>query len=159
MSLEEKFLKVIFEPRFRYKGIPVSLIGVPDFLSLKMASTRVAIGRLKKKGYIEYKGGVFIGLQRGKDFLGHKKKGLPLFKSPFPQNSPKNLLVIFDVPENHKFKREWLREQLKRFGYKMIQQSAWIGPSPLPEEFMACLEEQKIRSCIKTFKLAKPYAV
>ena len=82
---------------------------------------------------------------------------MPIFDSVFEKDSPKNLLLIFDIPEARKAEREWLRFHLKKFGYVMLQQSAWVGPSPLPQEFLDYLENIKLRSCIKTFKLAKSY--
>jgi CRISPR-associated endonuclease Cas2 len=65
---------------------------------------------------------------------------------------------MFDVPEERKGEREWLRLQLKRFGFAMIQKSVWVGPSPLPKEFLAYLKEIKLLRHTKYFKLAKPYS-
>ena len=39
----------------------------------------------------------------------------------------------------------------------MIQRSVWVGPSPLPEEFLNYLKQIKLIDCIKTFKLAYNY--
>lgn len=39
----------------------------------------------------------------------------------------------------------------------MIQQSTWVGPSPLPKEFIKYIEDIGIKKQLKTFKLAKPY--
>lgn len=63
---------------------------------------------------------------------------------------------MFDIPEEKKAEREWFRFHLKRFGFEMIQRSVWVGPAPLPKEFLVYLEEIDLKSCIKTFKLAKP---
>lgn len=35
----------------------------------------------------------------------------------------------------------------------MLQQSLWIGPGPLPEEFIKRLKDLKIKDCIKIFKI------
>ena len=64
---------------------------------------------------------------------------------------------MFDVPETKKAEREWLRWHLKKFNYLMIQKSVWVGPSPLPKEFLDYLDTIKIKDCFKTFKLAKGY--
>jgi len=66
-------------------------------------------------------------------------------------------LVMFDVPTERKSEREWLRWHLKKFGYIMIQQSVWVGPSPLPKEFNNYIKSIKLDNCIKTFKLERPY--
>ena len=39
----------------------------------------------------------------------------------------------------------------------MIQKSVWVGPSPLPKEFMNYISKIGLKSTIKTFKLAKGY--
>ena len=80
-----------------------------------------------------------------------------IFVSPFSKKSPKNLLVMFDIPEVKKAEREWFRFHLRQFGYKMIQKSVWVGPSPLPKDFLDYIKDIKLKECIKTFKLAKPY--
>ena len=51
--------------------------------------------------------------------------------------------------------RRWLRNQIKIFGYKMLQQSLWLGPGPLPPAFLKRLEDLKIRKNVKTFKITK----
>ena len=81
------------------------------------------------------------------------------FESSFSENSPKNLMVMYDVPQGMKKEREWFRRHLVKFGYVMIQKSIWVGPSPLPKDFLDYLREIKIGDKFKTFKLAKPYNV
>lgn len=79
------------------------------------------------------------------------------FVSPFSENSPKNLIIMYDIPHLQKKERDWFRRQLIKFGYIMIQKSVWVGPSPLPKDFLDYLKEIKIGDDFKTFKLAKPY--
>lgn len=79
------------------------------------------------------------------------------FISPFKKDAPKNLIVMYDIPDRLKKERDWFRRQLIKFGYVMIQKSVWVGPSPLPKEFMKYLKEIKIGENFKTFKLAKSY--
>src|SRR3990167_9042265 len=79
------------------------------------------------------------------------------FLSPFKKDSSKNLIVMYDVPHIQKKERDWFRRHLIKFEYIMIQKSVWVGPSPLPKEFLNYLEEIKIGDKFKTFKLAKSY--
>ena len=62
---------------------------------------------------------------------------------------------MFDVSEECRHYRNWLRDQLKEFGYVMVQQSVWAGPSPLPKEFKDYINKLKLQKSIRTFKLAK----
>lgn len=79
------------------------------------------------------------------------------FVSPFKKNAPRNLIIMYDIPHNLKKERDWFRRQLINFGYIMIQKSVWVGPSPLPKDFLNYLKEIKIGDNFKTFKLAKSY--
>jgi len=73
------------------------------------------------------------------------------------KNSPKDLLIVYDIEENKKKERDWFRRHLKRFHFIMIQRSVWVGPSPLPKEFSDYLKEIKLGDSLKTFKLARGY--
>lgn len=157
LSIEDKILKFLFEPTRQYKGVPVSAIGLPAIFRCKSQSINNSIYRLKKRGYISKENNLIILLPKGRKYVENKKTKLMTFNSPFGVNSPKNLLVMFDIPEDKKAEREWFRFQLRQFGYSMIQRSVWVGPSPLPKEFLNYVKNLKLKNCIKTFKLAKAY--
>lgn len=38
------------------------------------------------------------------------------------------IMVIFDIPQNYKRKRDLLREILVNLGYKLFQHSVWVSP-------------------------------
>ena len=80
---------------------------------------------------------------------------LSYISSPFKKDSATSMIVSFDIPEVDRKIRYWLRNQLKIFGYKMLQQSLWLGPSPLPLSFLKRLEDLNIRKNVKTFKITK----
>ncbi|OGI60843.1 hypothetical protein A2814_03470 [Candidatus Nomurabacteria bacterium RIFCSPHIGHO2_01_FULL_38_19] len=157
MSIQNDLLDLLETPRFRYKGMPVNILGLPVFKSYKRNSINTALSRLKKKQYIVFKGSCLKLSKNGKRYLVKRKARLQLFKSPFNKESSKNLLVIFDIPEIRKAEREWFRFHLRKFNYVMIQRSVWVGPSPLPEEFLSYLKHIRLIDCIKTFKLVKDY--
>lgn len=77
------------------------------------------------------------------------------FDFEYPKNSPKTLIVMYDIPHNLKKERDWLRRHLIKFEYVMIQKSVWVGPSPLPKDFLDYLKKINIGDKLKTFKLAK----
>lgn len=115
---------------FSYKGVRVNSFGLPVWSD----KTRVKTEERERKFY-------------------HLS-----FVSPFKKHSPKNLVVMYDIPERKKKERDWLRRQLIEFGYTMIQRSVWVGPSPLPREFVEYVRAIGLRGKLKTFKLAKPYS-
>ena len=90
---------------------------------------------------------------------GWKRKSYYItFASPFSKKDPKNLIVIYDIPENMKKERNWFRRQLVGFGYEMIQKSVWVGPSPLPKDFKTYIKMIGLMNKLKTFKLAKSHS-
>jgi len=116
---------------FYYKGVKLDTFGIP-ILGL---SKRYEIKKTNRKKSFYYGS----------------------FSSQFNKNSPKNLIVMYDIPHELKKERDWFRRQLIKFEYIMIQKSVWVGPSPLPKEFLSYLKETKIADNFKTFKLAKSY--
>ena len=116
---------------FYYKGMKVNSFGLPIWEDSK--SSRVKKNNRKRNFY---------------HFA---------FPSPFKKDSPKNLIVMYDVTEQKKKERDWFRRHLKKFDYTMIQRSVWVGPSPLPKEFLDYVKEIGLKNQFKTFKLAKAY--
>jgi len=114
-----------------YKGVKVNSLGIPIFLKDKKS-------RVKREN-------------RKRNFYHIT------FSSPFKKDSSKNLIVMYDIPHYQKKERDWFRRHLIKFGYIMIQKSVWVGPSPLPKDFLDYLKEIKIKDNFKTFKLAKSY--
>ncbi|MFA6257223.1 MAG: hypothetical protein WCT29_02380 [Candidatus Paceibacterota bacterium] len=114
-----------------YKGMRVNAFGLPI--------SKSGLGsRIKKKN-------------RKRNFY------YKAFNSPFTKDSPKTLVLMYDVIEAKKKERDWLRRQLINFEYIMIQRSVWVGPSPLPEEFLNYVRAMGLKAHLKTFKLAKAY--
>lgn len=117
-------------------------------------SVRTAMYRLLKKGLIEWDGQECKLTGLGSK-LAAEKTLFTFLPSPFQPKAPDGLLLSFDIPETKRHTRNWLRSQLKIFGYRMIQQSLWIGPAPLPKEFNNRLLKLNIKNCIKTYKIQK----
>ena len=113
--------------KFYYKGVSTNILGLPSFSDSK-----------KKKNIF-------------------KRQYLKSFICDLEKSAPKNLLLIYDIPEGRKKERDWFRRQLKSFGFVMIQKSVWVGPSPLPADFIVYLKRIGLQKEFKTFKLAKSY--
>lgn len=157
MSIVSEILDELMNASLNYKGMRVNFFGIPKFKKYSKDTLRLTINRLEKKNLIEKELTGIVLSPNGKKYVQRKIDSLRNFDKPKEISTIKNLLVMFDMPINKKAEREWFRWHLKKFGYIMIQQSVWIGPSPLPKEFLEYISEIKLKECIKTFKLAKPY--
>lgn len=65
---------------------------------------------------------------------------------------------MYDIPKDMKKEREWFLRHLKKFDYIMVQKSVWVGPSPLPKDFLAYVKSIGLLNKLRTLKLAKPYS-
>ena len=95
----------------KYKGVTVKGFGLPVLSSDKDEAKKT---RKSPRKYSEYK---------------H-------FDISFSNKAPRDLIVMYDLPSHMRSERDWFRYQLKGFNYVMIQKSVWVGPSPLPKEFI-----------------------
>ncbi|MES2223761.1 MAG: hypothetical protein V4469_02390 [Patescibacteria group bacterium] len=158
MSLILDILEELSNVEIRYKGgVGINLFGMPRFESQNKQSLKSSFYRLSRGGYIEKEASGWRLTETGKKYLKSDHSNYKTFSSPFKKESPKNLIVIFDIPEERRSERDWFRSHLRRFDYLMIQRSVWVGPSPLPKEFQDYLKKLKLKSCLKTFKLSKSY--
>ena len=99
---------------------------------------------LKKKGLVEKKNsGDWKITGRGKERLERmKKKDITRpFNTKGEIKKGDFKVIVFDVPESDKCKRDWLRASLKNLGFEMLQKSVWTGDNKLPEEFMLSVKE------------------
>ena len=62
-------------------------------------------------------------------------------------------VVIFDIPESKKKKREFLRAELVALGFVLAQKSVWTGTRTLPREFIAFLKEEKLLDHVRIFSV------
>ncbi|MEK7512929.1 MAG: hypothetical protein AAB601_01905 [Patescibacteria group bacterium] len=62
-------------------------------------------------------------------------------------------VVVFDIPETEKAKRDWLRGALRRLGFSLLQESVWIGLCKLPERFLLDLKRQGLLPCVHIFEV------
>jgi|SRR3989344_1693831 len=157
MSLIYEVLKELSSKSFHYKGARVNFLGLPKFKNYSPNTLSGSLVYMRKKGLLEYDNAEISITHKGREYIKRKFDSLKQFNYKFKKDAPKNLIVMFDIPETKKAEREWLRWHLKKFSYSMIQKSVWVGPSPLPKEFLDYVERIGIKAGFKTFKLAKGY--
>ncbi|MFA7191965.1 MAG: CRISPR-associated endonuclease Cas2 [Candidatus Paceibacterota bacterium] len=159
MSLVENILTELWNTELNYKGVRVNIFGIPRLSSKNYNSLKSTAYQLKKNGLIDKDENGWFITKKGKECKIKKYLEFKNFESPFKDGAPKNLLLMFDVPSSKNSERNWLRKQLRSFDYIMVQKSVWVGPSPLPKEFVDYVKKIGIEDGVKTFKLAKDYSL
>ncbi len=113
----------------KYKGVTVNSFGFPVFNPNKNEVKKI------NKEYSQYS----------------------CFNFNLEETQPKNLIIMYDIPNDKRKERDWFRRHLKKLNYIMIQKSVWVGPSPLPKVFFDYVKSIGLLDQLKTFKLAKSY--
>lgn len=120
--------------------------------------------RLQKDGLIEKaensrkRKSCWLITKKGKEKIKELKesKGKNIPKKDYPVEKDDNLkIVIFDIPEEHRKKRDWLRENLIRLKFSMLQKSVWMGKTKLPQEFIKDIKELEILPYVEIFSVNK----
>lgn len=119
--------------------------------------------RLSKDGLIEARiensRKFFTLTKKGEDKL--EKLSNSLNKNLLPPNhyesekGDKFILVIFDIPEKERRKRDWVRESLKNMGLKLAQKSVWLGKIKIPRSFLRDLHDLKLVDHVEIFEINK----
>lgn len=118
------------------------------------------ISYLKRSGLIEE------DIKSDKKFFSLTQKGkekLSFLKNKDKMSNPhydkeacnKFTIVIFDVPEEKRKKRDWLRFALSNIGFSMIQKSVWMGKVKIPKNFVDDLFKLKLMDCVEIFEISK----
>jgi len=107
------------------------------------------ISRLKKRGIINVNE-EYVSIAKQKSIF----MSALVVRNQKPVGSEK-ILLCFDIPEIKKLIRNWLRRQLKEWGFIMIQKSLWFGNGPLPKEFYTHINLLGIKENIKVFRVSK----
>ncbi len=157
MTIKEQILEILNTRTGYYKGIPINILSLPVFRNRNQKSVKNEYYYLCKEGFISTEDKNLILTEKGRSFLKNKILRENNFTFSFGEKAPKDLLIMYDIPEDKKPEREWFRRHLVNFGYIMIQRSVWVGPSPLPKEFMDYVKKIGLLDNLKTFKLAKGY--
>lgn len=60
-------------------------------------------------------------------------------------------IVIFDIPEKLRWRRDSLRKKLKELGFGMVEESAWISPHAFEDDIREFIDAQSLREWVYVF--------
>ncbi len=72
-----------------------------------------------------------------------------------PQKINNFIIMAYDIPENQRIKRDWLRSVLKNLGFTMVQKSLWLGKIKIPREFINDLSSSGLLEAVEIFEINK----
>ncbi|OGI25207.1 MAG: hypothetical protein A3J76_03425 [Candidatus Moranbacteria bacterium RBG_13_45_13] len=110
--------------------------------------------RLKKQGIIEKKKNILTLSKVGQSLIRkiiNKKKALS------QKWDGKYRLVIFDIPENKKWSRNWLRKELYLLQYIQLQKSVFVGKHPLPVDIIKDIKKFGLEKYVNYLLIDKLY--
>lgn len=159
MTLTDFLLSMLTDYATSYRTLRKSIFTMANGRrgGVKVGTIKVLLSRLKKRGLIENpKKGFWQISELGQKYLESKKnlKLLTSFSSGSIAQGKKDgqeVIVVFDIPEKYKKKRDWLRRELISFGLKPIQKSVLIGKTRFPSSFVDDLEELDLLPYVHIF--------
>jgi len=152
MSIGNDLLTILTSHPLAYKKLHVEMRkNLRADSSISKESISRSLQRLKKKGLVKFINEEWSITEQGEEL--NIKESLIYFEKLTTHSH--QLLIMFDIPEKERYKRNWLRSQLKIYDYKMLQGSVWLGPGPLPKEFLNYLKKKDINKHILVFKTQK----
>ncbi len=114
-----------------------------DFSKHSRNTVSVTLHRLKTQKLVSLsgsnKGAVWQITKRGKDHF----KGVES-SDALPPKDGKTRIFMFDIPEDRRRERDWLRVELLSCDYTSLQKSVFIGKRPLPAKLLKELGRRRL---------------
>ena len=106
---------------------------------------------LKKKGYIKIK-----NLEQKRGIVLTKKGTEKVLRAKLKIDKKKRSdkkwqMIIFDIPEEKRYLRDLLRENLRLLKYQILQQSIWVCPYDVQKETEFILRKYSLDPYVKLF--------
>ena len=115
---------------------------------------KVVLSRLEKSGLVEKTGtGLWQIVERAKVLVLAAQAREE--NTDRGKNTARDTIIIFDIPEKDRKKRAYLRFELIALGFGLLQKSVWIGPGPLPKEFIEYMRKLRLFSYVHIFSIKK----
>jgi DNA-binding transcriptional regulator PaaX len=123
--------------------------------TFKAKTFYATLSRLKSQGLLSHeKRGIWRITKQGKAFAEKISRYLD-YESWKREKTDSRVLIIFDIPELQRKKRDYLRLELRYLDFEPLQKSVWIGKRPLPPAFIAYLRDMNLLSHVHILAIQK----
>ena len=142
---------VFFPPQYSYAQVSRLLFGVDGSLRANPQTVSSLLSRLRRQGLVARNG------SRGAYSWRLTKRGRERTAtyafSEVPAPDGISRLVIFDIPERERKKRDVVRAELIACNFRRLQKSVWIGENPLPEDFLTLVDDLRLKQKLHIFSI------
>lgn len=144
-----------FPKKYVHTHLSRRLFGVESYPKATSRTVASLLSRLRRQGLVERRGEVkkssWALTDKGKQWL-LKKDSQEVLPFVIPSDGIARL-VIFDIPEYDRRKRDMIRAELIGCNFQKLQRSVWIGYNPLPEDFIKFIDELDLKKNIHIFSV------
>lgn len=123
----------------------------PNVKELSKKQLYDTVERVRRQGWLEKKvieDQVFYSLTA----KGRVKQLVFKLRTAKKQRGEQSTILIFDIPEEKRTFRNFLRRLLQQMKFTMIQKSVFITPHVLPQEFYDLLKEMDLLRFVKVIE-------
>ena len=142
---------IFFPYQYSYTRVSRRLFGLDNYPKVSLHTLRTILSRLQREGLVTRSGG------RNKSSWTITPKGKRLFKEvemyKIPPSDGVTRLIIYDIPERERKKRDLLRFHLTACNFKQLQKSVWFGYNPFPKDFIEFLDGLQMKNKIHIFSV------
>lgn len=130
------------------------ILGLPTSYEFSKETFSALLHRLKKEGLVT-KSGRGIKSEWLLTRIGTNK--LKYYQNSIQPTKPDGIprLVMYDIPESDRKKRNWIRSELVASDYEQLQKSVWLGYAPLPENFAKSLKDFRLEDKVHIVSINK----
>lgn len=148
LELGEVTLDAFFPAKYPEARLWRSILGLDAKYEFSPRTFSAILSRLRRDGLVSRRGThrrAFWSLtSQGKAVIAAPRSRDPFTDLPPRDQVPR--LVVFDIPERERAKRDAIRRELLACDYRLLQRSVWIGYRPLPEDFLELLDALNLRT-------------
>ena len=129
------------------------ILGLDARYRFKRETFSSLLSRLQAQGLVVRAGSTRKGTWRLTARGAAHVASLPPLRPEPPRPDGIRRLVVFDIPERERKKRDAIRLELITAGYEQLQKSVWHGERPLPKDFMELVDALSLRNCVHIFSV------
>ncbi len=151
------YLDAFFPAKYSYASIWRPLLGLEHPPKITRHTVSMNLWRLQKQGLVRRSGNRKRSLwsltPAGRRRLQSRFRGVQDSEISVPAKDGITRIVIFDIPEYHRKKRDTIRTELIGCDFRQLQKSVWMGENPLPKSFVDIIHELELTQNVHIFSV------